>query len=169
MSTRQKRLSFLLSVVFILSICGNLFGQAEFDYKQINLLRWMDPDRKPITYEEYLESRHFAKEFRTRCIYSSFKGMNPKGVTPLCIIVNNLLQPQIETAFLRFITDLEMEGYGINLYTATNNGDEEALKELLISEWNTRQIVGVILIGDLAVPWYEMTEPEDWGGNHVEF
>jgi hypothetical protein len=55
------------------------------------------------------------------------------------------------------------------VYTALNDGDEAALRNLLISEWNSRQIVGAILIGDLAVPWYEMTEPPDWGGEHVEF
>jgi hypothetical protein len=160
----KKRLIFILSMVFVLSISSNLLGQTKFDYKQINLLRWMDPDRKPITYQQYVEDREFAKDFEARLIYSS-----PKGGTPICIIINALLQPLIETAFLRFVVDLEMEGYNINIYTATNNGDEVALKNLLVSEWNTRQIAGAILIGDLAVPWYEMTEPEDWGGNHVEF
>ncbi|MCK4385762.1 MAG: hypothetical protein KAW52_05805, partial [candidate division Zixibacteria bacterium] len=160
----KKRLTLIFAVVFVLLISGNLWAQTEFDYKQVNLLRWMDPYRQPITYQEYVEGREFAKEFEARFIYSS-----PKGEIPICIIINNLLQPLIETAFSRFILDLEMEGYSINLYTATNDGDEVALKDILISEWNTHQIVGAILIGDLAVPWYEMTEPPDWGGNHVEF
>lgn len=167
----KKRLTLIFSVLFVISISANLWGQASvktknsgFDYKKVNPLRWMDPYRKPITYQKYLESREFAKGFEARLVYSS-----PKGEIPICIIINTLLQPQIQTAFSRFITDLEMEGYSIDLFTATNNGDEVALRNLLISEWNTRQIVGAILIGDLAVPWYEMTEPPDWGGSYVQF
>lgn len=158
----KKRLTLIFSVLFVISISADLLGQTSvktrnsgFDYKKVNPLRWMDPYRKPITYQKYLESREFAKGFEASLVYSS-----PKGKIPICIIINTLLQPQIQTAFSRFITDLEMEGYSIDLFTAANNGDEVALKNLLISEWNTRHIVGAILIGDLAVPWYEMTV---WG------
>jgi len=167
----KKRLTLIFSVLFVLFLSANLWGQASvktqnsrFDYKKVNLLRWMDPYRKPITYQKYLESREFTKEFGATLVYSS-----PIGETRICIVINTLLQPQIQTAFSRFMTDLEMEGYSIDLFTATNSGDEAALRNLLISEWSTRQIVGAILIGDLAVPWYEMTEPPDWGGDHVEF
>jgi hypothetical protein len=160
----KKRLTFILLVFFVLSISGNLLGQKEFDYSQVTRLRWMSPDRNPITYQEYRAGREFAKKFEAKLIYSSAKSMNrgvqSKGETPICIIINLLLQPLLETAFLQFITDLEMEGHNINLYTATNHGDEVALKDILISEWNSRQIVGAILVGDLAVPWYEMTV---WG------
>jgi hypothetical protein len=160
----KKRLILFFSALFVLSISTNLWAQTKLDYKKVNLLRWMDPYRKPITYQQYMESRKFAKGFEAQLIYFS-----PKGDIPICIIINSILQPQIQTYFSRFITDLEMEGYAIDLFTATNNGDEVALKNLLISEWSTRHIVGAILIGDLAVPWYEMTEPPEWGGDHVEF
>jgi len=160
----KKWLTFIFSMVLVLSICGNLLGQSEFDYKRINPLRWMDPDREPITYQQYLESRGFAKEFEVSLLYSS-----PQGEIPICIFINSLLQYGIETAFLRFVADLEMEGYDMNIYTVINDGDEAAIKDILISEWNTRQIVGAILVGDIAVAWYEMTEPEEWGSNHVEF
>jgi hypothetical protein len=156
----KKKLTFIFSALFVLTISGSLFGQKEFDYAQVTRLRWMDPDRNPITYQQYVESREFAEEFEAGLIYSSSRGMHPKGETPICIIINTLLQPLIDTAFSRFVLDLEMEGYDINLYTAINNGDVVALKRILISEWNTRQIVGAILIGDLAVSWYEM---DVWG------
>ena len=160
----KKSLTLILSVLFLLFICGNLWGQSRFDYKKVKPLRWMDPYKNPITYQQYVESREFAKGFEARLIYAS-----PKGTVPICIIINSSLQPLIQTSLSRFIDDLEMEEYSIYLYTATNVGDEVALRNLLISEWNTHQIVGAILIGDLAVPWYEMTEPEGWGGNYVQF
>jgi hypothetical protein len=161
----KKLLTLFLSAVLVL-YTGNtiLAQQTKFDYKHVNPLRWMDPYRKPITYQQYLERRNFTKDLEARLIYSS-----PKGDLPICIIINAVLEPQIHTSFSKFMLDLEMEGYQIYLYTATNNGDEVALRNLLISEWNTHRIKGAILIGDLAVPWYEMTEPPDWGGDYVQF
>ncbi|MGB3093785.1 MAG: C25 family cysteine peptidase [Candidatus Zixiibacteriota bacterium] len=153
-----------LTFVLFTSISGTAVAQSDFDYKSVNPLRWMDPHRNPLTYQEYREGRQFAGEFDPGFIYSG-----GKGDTPICIVINTLLQPLIQSAFTQFVSDLELEGYTPNVYTATNNGDEAALKDILISEWNSRSIAGAILIGDLPVAWYEMTEPPDWGGAHVEF
>ncbi len=158
----------LLWVLIILSLIvltlGSVWGKPNFDYKKIKPLRWMDPFRNPITFQEYNNSREFARGLEARLIYAG-----NKGNMPICIIINTNLQPQIQTKFSVYLADLEAEGYNVNIYTANNDGDEVALKNLLISEWNARQIVGAILIGDLAVPWYEMTEPESWGGANVQF
>ncbi|MGB7061567.1 MAG: C25 family cysteine peptidase [Candidatus Zixiibacteriota bacterium] len=153
-----------LTFVLFTSISGTVVAQSDFDYKSVSPLRWMDPHRNPITYQEYRGGRQFAGEFDPGFIYSG-----GKGDTPICIVINTLLQPLIQSAFTQFVSDLELEGYTPNVYTATNNGDEAALKDILISEWNSRSIAGAILIGDLPVAWYEMTEPPDWGGAHVEF
>jgi len=162
---RMKRLSIIvLALSLVASIAGNLWGQSDFDNQKVTWLRWMDPYRNPITYQEYRDSRPFASEFDARCIYSG-----SKGDTPICIVINALLRPTIETAFSQFISDLELEGYSLNVYTAMNDGDETALKNILISEWNSRNTAGAILIGDLPVAWYEMTHPPEYGGNHVEF
>jgi hypothetical protein len=157
-------LTVVLLAALVLSICPDLLAQREFDYTQVTRLRWMSPDRNPITYQEYRASREFAEEFEAELVYSSSRGMDrevhSKGETPICIILNSSLNHLIKTAFSTFRTDLEMEGYSINAYAASNDGDEAALKNILISERNTRQIAGAILIGDLAVPWYEM---DVWG------
>ena len=152
----------ILGLVFtVQSVNG---GQSKVDYTNIHPLRWMDPYRNPITYQEYVNSREFAPELDARLIYAG-----NKGKANICIIINASLQPQIQTKFSVFLSDLLADGYNPNVYTANNDGDEVALKNILISEWSSRQIAGAILIGDLAVPWYEMNEPESWGGSHVEF
>jgi hypothetical protein len=156
----MKRVSaVILMAALMVPVGGHVWGQSDFDYKNVTRLRWMDPYRNPITYQEYRDSRPFASEFDARCIYSG-----SKGDTPICIVVNTLLQPLIESAFWQFVSDLELEGHTPNVYTATNNGDEASLKDILISEWNTRNIAGAILIGDLPVAWYEM---DVW--DHEEF
>ncbi len=160
----RKMLAIILVVGLTGSISGHVYARSDFDYKKVNVLRWMDPYRNPITYQEHKESRQFAREFNGKCIFSG-----NKGDTPLCLVINNLLYLSIQSSFSVFLSDLENEGYTPNVYTAANNGDEVALKDILISEWNSRNIVGAILIGDLSIAWYEMTEPPDWGGAHVEF
>lgn len=160
----RKTFVVFLTVVLFASISGNIWAQSDFDYKNVTRLRWMDPYRNPITYQEYKDSRQFASEFDARCIYSG-----SKGDTPICIVINNLLYLSIQSSFSVFIADLEDEGYTPNVYTAVNNGDEVALKDILVSEWNSRNIAGSILIGDLPVAWYEMTHPPEYGGEHVEF
>jgi len=167
----KKFLVIFFAVGLVILISGDLWGQSNpvdpksnFDYKKVNPLRWMDPYKNPITYQEYKNSREFASELDANLIYSG-----NKGITPICIVINSLLQPQIQAKYSAYLADLETDGYSVNVYTASNDGDEVALKNILISEWNSRQIVGAILIGDLAVPWYEMTEPSSWGGAYVQF
>ena len=154
----------LTAVVIMVSTSGQLLAQRDIDYSKINPLRWMDPHRNPVSYHEYMLGREFAEESEVQLIYSG-----SKGDVPVCIVVNTLLQPLVQSSFSVFLSDLEGDGYVPNVYTATNNGDEVGLKNLLISEYNTRSIVGAILIGDLPVAWYEMTHPPEWGGGHVEF
>ncbi len=160
----KKMLAVILTIGLIVSVSSYVCAQTDFDYKKVNPLRWMDPYRNPITYQEYQQSRQFATEFNVRCIYSG-----SKGDIPICIVINSVLESSIQSSFSVFVADLENEGYVVNVYTAVNNGDEVALKDILISEWNTRDIAGAILIGDLPVAWYEMTHPPEYGGNHVEF
>lgn len=160
----KRILTVLLTLGLIIPGVGNLRGQSKLDYKNVKPLRWMDPYRQPITYQEYTNSREFAEEFDARLFYAG-----NKGSVPICIVINATLQPLIQTPFSLYLSDLTGEGYNVNVYTANNDGDAVALRNLLISEWNSRHIVGAILIGDLAVPWYEMDEPSEWGGAHVQF
>lgn len=160
----KRMLALLISVGLIASLGAGVSAQHDFDYKKVNPLRWMDPYRNPITYQQYINGRGFAGDLEARLIYSG-----SKGDVPICIVINNLLQPLIQSSFSVFVADLELEGYNPNVYTAANNGDETALRNILISEWNNRGIAGAILIGDLPIAWYEMDEPPDWGGAHVEF
>jgi hypothetical protein len=148
----KKMLTVILAVGVVVAISGYVWAQSDFDYSKVTRLRWMDPDRNPITYQEYQESRQFAERLDASLVYSG-----SKGDRPICIVTNNLLHFAIQNSFSVFISDLENDGYSPNVYTAFNNGDEAGLKDILISEWNSRGIEGAILIGDLPIAWYEMT------------
>jgi hypothetical protein len=156
----MKRIMILVvSVATLVFLFGSAWGQADFDWRKVTRLRWMDPSRDPITYREYLASRQFATELEAQLVYTG-----GKGDTPICIVINNLLYLAVTGSFSTFVSDLELDGYAPNIYTALNDGDETGLKDLLISEWNTRGIAGAVLVGDLPVAWYEM---ENW--DHEEF
>lgn len=159
----MKKLLFAVAMsIFFLG--GSGFSQNKDDYTQIQVTRWSDPNTRPETYQEYLTSRSFDQKFDSKLLYSGkTQGNN------ICIVVNANLYPDIVSSLSVFLFDLESEGYNTNVYTAYNDGDEQALRNLLISEWTTREIEGAIFIGDLALAWYELTEPESWGGRHVEF
>ena len=150
-----------ISILLLVLVC---WGQMSFagytDPATVTVTRWADPNTEPITYEEYIASRHFAESFNSTVVYAS----SALGEMDICIVVNEDLYPLIETSLNTFFDDLEREGYLLHVYTAANNGDEEALRNLLIWEWTTHGISGAFFIGDLAVAWYEM---EDWG--HEEF
>jgi hypothetical protein len=159
----MKRL--FLTIFILVFFIGSLsFAQNKDDYTKIQVTRWIDTSTRPETHQEYLAARSFDQKFDSELTYSSeLLGKN------MCIIVNTALYPQISDSLNMLLFDLESEGYNVNLYTAYNDGDEVALKNLLISEWSTRSIEGVIMIGNLALAWYEMKEPDSWGGAYVEF
>jgi hypothetical protein len=159
----MKKLFLALAILILFP--GSLsFAQNKDDYTKIQVTRWLDPATRPETYQEYISSRSFDQKFDSKLLYSC--GLQGKNI---CLVVNASLYPEITDSLDKFLFDLESEGYEVNVYTAYNDGDEQALRNLLISEWTARGIEGVILIGDLALAWYEMNEPPDWGGSHVEF
>lgn len=140
-------------------------SKRSYDPKTVKVTRWLDPTTRPITYEEYIQSRDFAASANIRQLRSPL--VTTEGT--IDIIVNENLYTHIEDILDTFMVDLQIEGYSINLYTALETLSPVSLRNLLRDDWVSFDIIGVIFIGDLAVPWYEMDEPEDWGGQHVEF
>jgi hypothetical protein len=157
--------SLFVALAILILFVGNVgFSQNKDDYTKIQVTRWLDTSTRPETYAEYIGSRSFDQKFDSKLSYS--RRLQGKDIS---IVVNADLYPEIADSLGRFLFDLESEGYNVNLYTAYNDGDEVALRSLLISEWTGRDIEGTILIGNLALAWYEMIEPESWGGAYVEF
>jgi hypothetical protein len=150
-----------IGIALLLLVCWGQLSLAGYtEPGSITVTRWADPTTKPITYDEYMASRTFAESFNPRLVYTS----TILSEMDICIVVNENLYPLIQTSLNTYFADLEREGYLLHVYTAANNGDEEALRLLLATEWTSNGISGAFLIGDLPAAWYEM---EDWG--HEEF
>jgi len=136
-----------------------------YDPEKVKVTRWLDPNTRPMTYEEYVRSRDFDELQKINLVRAPLVNTD----VPIDIIVNESLYPSITGAIDTFLLDLQMDGYGVNLYTANEVLSPSALRNILQQDWASLDITGVILIGDLAVPWYEMNEPADWGGAFVQF
>jgi len=151
--------------VFLAILFSVSFAQRSYDPESVTVTRWLDTSTRPITFKEYIQSRDFAPSPNIQLLQSA-------AITTdeiIDIFVNEDLYPQIEASLDTFLLDLQLDGYSINLYTAAETQSPESLRVVLYNDWSIQDIAGVIFIGDLAVPWYEMYEPPDWGGQHVEF
>lgn len=155
----------LLMLITATFWAGQTQAQRDYDPETVAVTRWLDTTTAPITYEDYNNSRNFAADDNITIIRQA-------SITTdelIDIIINENLYPQIEDVLDTFLLDLQLDGYAVNLYTAAETLSPINLRLLLQSDWYSQDIVGVIFIGDLAVPWYEMDEPADWGGAHVMF
>ncbi len=154
------------NILLLLTISFSIgFAQRSYDPKSVTVTRWLDKSTRPITYKEYIQSRDFAPLPNIQLLRSATITTDEI----IDIFVNEDLYPQIEASLDTFLLDLQLDGYGINLYMAAETLSPISLRDILCNDWNSQDIAGVIFIGDLAVPWYEMYEPPEWGGEHVEF
>jgi len=163
-----KRISILLLFAIIITITLSFatgLAQRRYDPETVKVTRWLDTTTSPVTYDEYNQTRNFAQSPDIHLVRASTVTTD----IMIDIIVNANLYPNIEGVLDTFLLDLQLDGYGFNLYTALETQTPTAIRQLLHDDWVGQDIVGVILIGDLAVPWYEMDEPDDWGGAHVMF
>jgi len=153
----------IIITLFINFAAGS--AQRRYDPETVKVTRWLDTTTSPITYDEYNQSRNFAPSadiqvIRTSTVTTDFT---------IDIIVNTHLYQYIEDILDTFLLDLQLDGYAINLYTAFETQTPSIIRQLIYEDWINLDIAGVIFIGDLAVPWYEMDEPPDLGGWHVMF
>lgn len=153
----------ILSIAF--SVSYSQQRERRYDPRDVEVTRWLDPTIKPTTFEEYVAGRDFAGTPRIRLLSA------PVVTTDYLvdIIVNEDLYPDISASLDTFMADLGSEGYSVNLYMSNETMSPLMMRNVLYEDWIALDLRGVILVGDLTIPWYEMYEPSGWGGAHVEF
>jgi hypothetical protein len=129
-------------------------------YKDIPVTRDLNPDRKYISYEEYLEKHPFRPTEYSE-INRVSSNQRDEGVL---IIVESDLYPEITDAIATYQNDLANEGYNSFLveFSSTIVFDMKIILMLYYQEDNVRN---VFLIGDLPVAWFEMFE--DFNNNGI--
>lgn len=133
--------------------------------RQVLRTRWVDPEgRQPMTFAEWTARIGEPQPF----VSSPARGNTAKGASSdnkYCVIVNSTLYPQIETEITRYLADLSDEGYAAEVYL-TSGGTPEDFRSF-IQELYAEGLDGLMLIGDLPVPWFDAEWPDTH--NHEYF
>jgi len=132
------------------SISAQSFSERDFPVT-------FDPgNRRLTTYQEYLQSFRSSVPFHTERLYQTAKpgkGSRERGAQKVLIIVNSSIRSSIQSSLTQYTADLENAGYTVSLW-ATSGGSPSDVKTHIISESDS--LAGVVLIGDIPVPWFEM-------------
>jgi hypothetical protein len=79
-----------------------------------------------------------------------------RGTGRILLIVNTSIYASIAAALGQYSTDLQNAGYTVATYT-TSGGTPVSLRAYIRAEYDTPAgVVGVMLIGTLPVPWFEI-------------
>lgn len=153
---------FLLLTLNILWADSN--ADELIDYSQVKKLKWVGPG-KPGTYSEYIAIHPLVPiEIKSVDLPRLFFVPEPDAPRVL-IFVNDTLYPNIQVKLERYVADMEIQGYAVDLYTC-NYGTAEQLKQF-ITEHSTG-LAGCVLIGDIPCAWYEVENDCDEYG-YAEF
>jgi len=116
---------------------------------ELREINYIDPlSRTPTHYQEYNLKRS-KKPFNIKIIKSSETFDNEL----IAIIVNDSLYPKIENSINQYVQDLYNEGFAVEVIT-TLGGVPADIRNLLQSEL-PNGLIGVLLVGDLPIAWWE--------------
>lgn len=120
---------------------------AEAASRAIQVTR--DPTHTPLTtYSEQMARVGPPGEFQL----TEMDQVGGRGTGTIALIVETSLYPSISTAFQTLVNDLQVAGYTVHS-AQSSGGTPNDLKNYLR---NISGLVGAVLIGDLAIPWFEI-------------
>ncbi|UCE19634.1 MAG: choice-of-anchor D domain-containing protein [Gemmatimonadota bacterium] len=168
----QKNWEYLLRLIpFVLFAlqCSMLSTAHTQPLDARNIQVTFDPSHKKLTtYKEYLERSSPPTPFRVDKLYETLKEgkmSRSQQTGKVLVIVNSSIQSGIQASLDLYVIDLEREGYDVTVW-ATSGGNHNSIKNHILSE--STNLVGVVLIGDVPVPWFEMYYDydidNDWDG-----
>jgi hypothetical protein len=126
-----------------------LFDQFKARFKDIFFIQ-LNAEEKPRP--AFPENERYLNIRLTR--------LYPKGT--VLVMVSNLIYDQVESSIAQYVKDLAYDGYWATIHVVTG-GTPQQMRNYIIQ----RNPVGVVLVGSLPVPWYEMSN--DFYGAQTEF
>lgn len=90
----------------------------------------------------------------------------------ICVLVHSSISNQTSAEIDRYVNDLWTEGLDAHVVVWDRGDDCLAVRTLLQNEYY-KGMIGVLLVGDIPIAWYEFDYPSPWAPNwppeHVEF
>jgi hypothetical protein len=139
-------------------------SQFKIDYSKVRNLEYIDKNNlAPQSFSQYRELAaaaamqateqprpQFPIDLRYLQNYSALQF--PKG--KMLIIVNSSLYPSIKTSISQYVMDVAYEGYFATVYIVTNGAPKE-MRDFIKAKM---PVVGVLMVGNLPVAWFEMAD-----------
>ncbi len=139
-------------------------AQFKIDYERVHVLEYVNREETPpqsfavyrksvvplaLTTEEQARPT-FPTDLRYLQAYSALQF--PRG--KMLILVNYDLYPQVKSALDQYVMDVAYEGFFAVVYRV-RGGTPSELREFIKSK---RPIVGALMVGNLPVAWFEMSD-----------
>jgi hypothetical protein len=134
--------------VVVLAATPAVSWTAEMD-SRAGIVLSRDPGNRPLlSYGEFLGRQGLTTPFETR-IVAEEKGRSGTVI----VVVNSTLYPSISASVDQYLIDLLASGYSVSVQTVSG-GTPASLRSYL--QGQAQGLVGVLLIGDLPIPWFEI-------------
>jgi len=149
------------AIILLLLPFSTALGQeyTTEDLDSVPRLRWMGP-QPPVSHEQYMAGRTIAP-FQVNHVADVPGGSRGKAL----VVVNQDLRPAIAGNLDRYLADLAVHGYQVELHESLG-GTAPEMKSFILD--NSENLVGVVFVGDMPVPWFEMEH--DFGtGDYADF
>jgi len=131
-------------------------GQGDGDrYDDIAIPQFSD-HTQALTYQEFDQRSSAPQPPAVEQVYTSSLQKDAPPHPLLLVLVNALIQPHITESLDQYVSDLESEGYSVQIH-AVSGGTPGELRAILQGEL-ANGLVGALLIGDLPVFWFEMND-----------
>ncbi|MBN1975835.1 MAG: VCBS repeat-containing protein, partial [Anaerolineae bacterium] len=124
-------------------------------------------DTPPLTYEQWRAAQPPQAPFASRQVLEQAADLAARDAAPqVFVVVNSSLYSHIAPSITQYQDDLIAAGYAVSIHTVSG-GTPADLRALLQGEL-PNGLAGCLLVGDLPIPWYEWTHPDD-PTTHQEF
>lgn len=166
MAERDCELPQVLTGCLVGLLLGANLTMAQWNHRETRRLEWTDPaGRRPTCYREWA-ARYAdldAGRIGETGLSLSLQGANDRNLSCdrlVDVVVNADLYHEIMAELSQYTADLYAAGYSVRIDTMRGMNHVQLKQHLA----GITGLVGVLLVGELPVAWYE----DDWGGSAPE-
>ena len=154
-------------VMLFLALAGTVFARS-LEWEMSNTVMTINPDpiKFPVsTYDDYMKDIASLGEPYSVEVSRMINAERNRGY--FLIVVRNTIYTPLMSSLATYQNDLYDEGLSsiIVIYSGSSSSD---LKNTILSYYNSHGILGVIMVGNLPVAWYEY-QTNDNEGNPTEY
>ena len=159
----RSRISYLVVSMVVVALLNGGVASA-LDRSEVEVT--YDPNWTPLTsHADVMAESGLRVPFQIELIRES----GDRGTGRILLVVNSGIYSAIFTALNQYWNDLLAAGYSVEMYQSSG-GTPSNLRAYLQTKFNEPSgLVGVMLIGDLPIPWFEIDYDFDGPDEYADF